>query len=269
MSTHHGKRGSGPAKSFRRLVLLSEDVYKSAMKCMEKDAINRAADHTLWYSKDVDDGTVHRAEKVQIQDRTAGTTSTAPAAPTESRVPAVARIAKTTDTRDVSILQNTPPRVTAPVQLPDEEALSAPTSPVEPPAVIASEEPRLLPTTNRKDIPMQHRKKYDALFRKLQNTGRFHVDSNGQAILGDSRAIEGSNYNKLMRSLFVSSAVSDSAVGRQQFLEAVRNVGVRASEVSSQSARLFLLRGGDQGGRGYSTGFVTPPGKRVRILRVY
>jgi hypothetical protein len=122
-----------------------------------------------------------------------------------------------------------------------------------------------LPAPNRKDIPAIHLKKYDALFKKLRLSKQFQVDVAGRAVIGEAPPIAGSNFHKLMRSMFVTSLEADRAVGRREFVNALRDLGVRASEISSQSAKSALA---PQGGSG-NVKRKGPPGRRLRILRVY
>jgi hypothetical protein len=155
-----------------------------------------------------------------------------------------------------------PPNVTDPA-LEDEETVAEPELLPAEPDVLQSD--HHLPTPNRRDIPHIHIKKYDALFKKLRQSDQFHVDVTGQVVLAGAVPVAHSNFHKLMRSMFVSSFASDSTVGRREFLNALKVLGVRASEVSSQSAKVAL---GAQGGSG-PVKRKGPPGERVRILRVY
>jgi hypothetical protein len=67
--------------------------------------------------------------------------------------------------------------------------------------------------------------------------------------------------------MFVSSFASDRTVGRREFLNALKDFGVRAAEVSSPSARVALASQGGSGG--HLAKRMIPPGRRERILRVY
>lgn len=244
-----GKQSSG--KSFRRLVLLNEDVYKTALQCMEEGAVSRMAERTQWYEKNTARGTVSRDYLYR------DTTSTERLPPTDSaRTP-------TAPSTPVSSLPSTSTAI-GPLSVtePEREPLEAVT------AATHTEDLRgdlNIPTSNRKDIPDIHLKKYDALLKRLRLSAQVHVTSAGQVVFGQAPPIAGSNFHKLMRSMFVSSFASDRTAGRREFLRALRDFGVRATEVSSQTAKAALSA---QGGSG-STKRKGPPGRRQRILRVY
>jgi hypothetical protein len=246
---HLARGRQTPGKSFRRLVLVNEDAYKRALQCMEEGAVSRMAEQTLWYEKSTSGGDVRR-DYLHRDDaeRSAPPVPPAPAAPSSASM-----LSSTSTIRQ-------PVPVTVPEATPelDHEEVAAESE------VLTSE--LHLPTSNRKDVPANHLKKYDSLFRKLRQSGQFQVDESGRVAIGASAPIPGSNFHKLLRSMFVSSFASDRTIGRREFLNALKDAGVRASEVSSQSARVALAA---QGGSGSIMKRKGPPGRRERILRVY
>jgi hypothetical protein len=46
-------------RAFQRYVLLSEDAYRGAVRCMEKEALARATEHSAWFERD---GALRRIE---------------------------------------------------------------------------------------------------------------------------------------------------------------------------------------------------------------
>ena len=46
-------------RAFQRYVLLSEDTYRGAVRCLEKDALARTMEHSAWFERD---GALHRIE---------------------------------------------------------------------------------------------------------------------------------------------------------------------------------------------------------------
>lgn len=250
---HQARGKQTPGKSFRRLVLLNEDVYKSALQCMEEGAVSRMAERAIWYDKSASRGDIRRD---YLHGDVAPAERAPPPVPPPSARPASTSVLPSTSTADQPELAVEPEPESAPAREHEEVATEpeAPTTELH------------LPTPNRKDVPANHLKKYDTLFRKLRQTGLFHVDESGHVVIGDSPPIRGSNFHKLMRSMFVTSFASDRTIGRREFLTALKGAGVRASEVSSQSAKAALAA---QGGMGRIMKRKGPPGQREHILRVY
>ncbi len=254
---HHASgKPKSPGKKFRRLVLVNEDAYRDALQCMEEAEVLRMDARTVRYDKDNATGVVHRDLSDRYMARTSRPTSHLPPAhnpPDPAPSPPLRSASTAVRTGTVSA------SVTEPM-LVDEESDVAHDEPT------AALHPDIrLPTPNRKDIPAIHLKKYDSLFKKLRLSKQFQVDVSGHAVLGEAPPIAGSNFHKLMRSMFVTSLEADRAVGRREFVNALRDFGVRASEVSSQSAKAALA---PQGGSG-NVKRKGPPGRRLRILRVY
>jgi len=245
--------------AFRRLVLVNEDVYKRAVQCMEEDAVARMSERTVWYEKSGPEGVVRRdynhgdVDNVRSANPLLTVRETSPPIPTAPAFSPPASVLPT-----VLFSPNTAEQPVRHVS----ESESAP-------EMVREQESSelILPTSNRKDVPAIHRNKYDALFRKLRKSGMFHVDSSGNLAIGDTAPIPGTNFHKLMRSMFVSSFSSDNTAGRREFLNALKGAGIRASEVSAQSARSALAV---QAGSGkFVKRRAGPPGCRVNILRVY
>lgn len=223
----------------RRLVLMNEDVYKNALKCLNQEAATRAAERTLWYEKDNIRGVAQRTEAP------VGLKAT-PQRP--------AQVADSYDTADE------PAEVTPPVEL-----VQTPTHVSEASSVVTTGQP-LQPNT--KNIPLAQRKKYYGLLRKIQASKRVSVDSDGRIIFLGEPAIPNSSFTSLMQSLFVTSASADEAVGRGRLLTELKLLGVKPADVASKSARLFLRD--VQAGRGrllYK--LARPPGKHTKVLRLY
>ena len=253
---HHASgKPKSPGKKFRRLVLVNEDAYRDALQCMEEAEVLRMDARTVRYDKDNATGVVRRDLSDRYMARTSRPTSHLPPAhlpPDPAPSPPLHSASTTVRTGTVSA------SVTEPM-LVGEETDVAHDEPTDLQPVIR------LPAPNRKDIPAIHLKKYDALFKKLRLSKQFQVDVAGRAVLGEAPPIAGSNFHKLMRSMFVTSLEADRAVGRREFVNALRDLGVRASEISSQSAKSALA---PQGGSG-NVKRKGPPGRRLRILRVY
>ncbi len=243
----HRDKSSG--KTFRRLVLVNEDAYKSALQCMEEGAVARMADRTLWYEKSGDRGNVTRDHSFR-GTASAELQSPSHVEPAPSPSPAAASM---------------PSTGTAIRPLPEVESVRDHVEAMEVASDVAIEEVRM-PTVNRKDVPSNHLKKYDALFKRLRQSEQFRIDSAGRVVLEGNSPIEGSNFHKLLRSMFVSSFASDRTPGRLEFLSALKRFGIRPTEVSSPSARATLSV---QGGSGTVKRREGPPGRRVHILRVY
>jgi hypothetical protein len=247
-----------PAKTFRRLVLVNEDAYKSAVQCMEEGAVARMAERTVWYDKSGDRGNITR----DYSYRDADTTERQPP-------PVVSAPARTTVT--ASLPSTSPAIRPLIVSEPVREHVEVMEEAAQ---VVPEKAPDLhselrMPTANRKDVPTTHLKKYDTLFKRLRLSEQFRVDAAGRVVLGDAVPIAGSDFHKLMRSMFVSSFASDRTPGRREFLSALKDFGVRPAEVSSPSAKAALT---DQAGSGRGSVKRTregPPGRRVSILRVY
>lgn len=249
-------RDKTSSKTFRRLVLVNEDAYKSALQCMEEGAVARMSERTMWYEKSGDRGNITR----DYSFRDAASTerlSTTPVGPAPA--PAVTASLHSTSTaiRPLPAVEPVREHVEAMGDVPD---------------VAIEEVPELnselrMPTANRKDVPSYHLKKYDALFKRLRQSEHFRIDSAGRVVLDGAAPIEGSNFHKLLRSMFVSSVASDRTPGRREFLSALKHLGVRPTDVSSPSARAALsVQGGSGSVKRSRAG---PPGRRVRILRVY
>ncbi len=253
---HHASgKPKSPGKKFRRLVLVNEDAYRDALQCMEEAEVLRMDARTVRYDKDNATGVVRRDLSDRYMARTSRPTSHLPPAhlpPDPAPSPPLHSASTTLRTGTMSA------SVTEPM-LVGEETDVAHDEPTDLQPVIR------LPAPNRKDIPAIHLKKYDALFKKLRLSKQFQVDVAGRAVLGEAPPIAGSNFHKLMRSMFVTSLEADRAVGRREFVNALRDLGVRASEISSQSAKSALA---PQGGSG-NVKRKGPPGRRLRILRVY
>lgn len=262
-------------RTFRRLVLMSEDTFKSALRCLEKDALAKTTERTLWYEKNASRGTLRRLD-VPIERRMDADYATDRVDTSALHVEpdGVGSMDRTVRAEQVAPVRNVlppPPIEHADDRAADPDTLSLTEEAVEAPPV---EETRQMPTSNRKELPEQYRKKYDALYRKLRLSEKIQVDRNNQVIINGRSPIQGSNFHHLMRSMFVSSAHSENAVGRREFLDMLKSVGVQHSEVSSKSARLVLLFGKPtQAGNGRfivaGSATMSPPGKRARILRVY
>ncbi len=253
---HHASgKPKSPGKKFRRLVLVNEDAYRDALQCMEEAEVLRMDARTVRYDKDNATGVVRRDLSDRYMARTSRPTSHLPPAhlpPDPAPSPPLHSASTTLRTGTMSA------SVTEPM-LVGEETDVAHDEPTDLQPVIR------LPAPNRKDIPAIHLKKYDALFKKLRLSKQFQVDVAGRAVIGEAPPIAGSNFHKLMRSMFVTSLEADRAVGRREFVNALRDLGVRASEISSQSAKSALA---PQGGSG-NVKRKGPPGRRLRILRVY
>jgi hypothetical protein len=254
-------------KTFRRLVLMNEDTYKGALKCLEKEALARTTAQTLWYEKNGTSGDVRRVsvpmeERMSIQ-RSSSLSDMNDSAAYEASI-------VSTEPEQVLPTNNGHTSMRA-AELPDASAthnVSLRNSSAKPDQ--EDVEMHFL-TSNRKGIPNIHISKYDSLFRKLRLSNDIHVDEKNQVILDGRSAISGSDFHQLMRSMFVTSSISNRAVGRDSFLEALKRVGVRHTDVSSQSAKVALRDTPVQAGRGrfVASAHTYPPGKRIRVLRVY
>lgn len=268
---HRARGKQTPAKAFRRLVLMNEDEYNRALQCMEEDAVLRMGKRTQWYEKSVDTG--HVVRDYSFRGATPTERSVPPSQVPLAHTPTTRTSMPSTSTADRH-LPVTEPELDYEGAEAEAEARAKAARAEEADKEVQHSEPHdvqsdlRLPTSNRKDIPATYLKKYDALFKKLRQSKLFQVDASGRVALGDAPPIAGSNFHKLMRSVFVSSFVSDRTVGRREFLNALKDSGVRASEVSSQSAITALA---PQGGSGALRRKVRkgPPGQRERILRVY
>lgn len=250
-------RDKTSSKTFRRLVLVNEDAYKSALQCMEEGAVARMSERTMWYEKSGDRGNITRDYSFRDVASTERQSPAPAPAPTLAPVVTASMSSTSTGVR--------PLPATAPV-LEHVEPVERDV------AVEGAEVPELtselrLPTANRKDVPSNHLKKYDVLLKKLRQSEQFRIDSAGRVVLDGAAPIEGSNFHKLLRSMFVSSFASDRTPGRREFLSAMKHFGIRPTEVSSPSARAALsVQGGSGSAKRTREG---PPGRRVRILRVY
>jgi hypothetical protein len=244
--------------AFRRLVLMGEDVYKNALKCMEKEALARTAERTIWYEKDNVRGVAQKsnvpiAERIELPTQDAALHVPAPHEDTPDTVHDPVRVPGREPERE-----QTP----SAEQTPSVELVETPTH-VEDVVVQPSEE-FLPPKPNTKDIPISQRKKYFSVFRKVLSSKRILVDSEGRLVIAGEGTTPNSSFHKLMRSLFTASG--DEPVGFRRFLEELKGIGVKPNEVVSQFARLALRD--VQHGRGHK-GIISPPGKRLKVLRVY
>jgi hypothetical protein len=81
--------GAAKRKAFQRFVLLSEDAYRGALRCLEKDALARTMEHSVWYNrsggtlKRVDNGA--NAPLSPPPTRSSQPTPTPPLTPTPTR----------------------------------------------------------------------------------------------------------------------------------------------------------------------------------------
>lgn len=231
--------------SFRRLVLLSEDVYRSALQCMSKNALAKVTEQSSWFEKSNDNG---RVEKIQVTEATRTEPSATTLSPTNNsnmsleedeaqETTSVPAIATATESNQVDMPSNTMQNTL---------------------------------TSNRKNIPMSYRTKYDQLLRKLMLTNRFHTDSLGQLVLDGNKILPNSNFHKLFSTLFANTSVnmSDVPIGFDEFVTALRKEGIKPYEVTSKVGKLALAT--KQSGSGKRTRSLSlPPGKRVRCLHVY
>ena len=147
------------------------------------------------------------------------------------------------------------------------------TSTVLPPP-LATEKAKKLPNV---ELPVQYKRKYEVIDQLLEKSDAVHVDHAGQMTL-NGELIEGSDYSKIIKSLFVKSNEGDHYTkGRSRLLCWLAAVGVPKDAVSVDTARDVMQRFLDssaaktttttkpakQGGKGF------PPGRRPKVLCMY
>lgn len=145
------------------------------------------------------------------------------------------------------------------------------TSTVLPPP-LAPEKAKTLPNVQ---LPAQYRAKYEVLDKLLEQSGAVQVDHAGQMTL-NGELIAGSDYSKIVRSLFVKSNEGDRYTkGRSRLLCWLAAAGVPTSAVSVDSARDVMQHWLDAApGKTASripkqAGNGVPPGRRPKVLCMY
>jgi hypothetical protein len=247
-------------KSFHRLVLLPEDMYQKALGCLAKEAFEAASEKTVWYEKDSESG--------KLQKFTA---------PGESQTQASQAVPVIQDSTEfdpnVATIDNAPNNM----ELYPLETTSEPTTQLINDEMSAGKSvaaSKYKPINgNRKGIPTTFRKKYDLLLSKLKSMNRYQVDSRNQLVLPTGRVLEGSNFHELLRYMFNNSNANSNTrpIGFDTFVSDLRSEGVSPSEVTSKVVKLALGNGTgtEQFGKGVRPARTHPPGKRVKVLRVY
>lgn len=62
-------RRSNTRSEFKRFVMLSEDEYRSAVRCLEKNALERTMEHAQWYERpSTKGGVLHPIEQPQLNN---------------------------------------------------------------------------------------------------------------------------------------------------------------------------------------------------------
>jgi hypothetical protein len=132
----------------------------------------------------------------------------------------------------------------------------------------------VLPDAN---VPGQYETRLSALKTVLEASNTVSVDKQGRVYVDHNLLDDKSNYNKLMRSLFVQSTEGDNLPGRVRFLQHLHKLGISEKQVSARTAKTLLhqLRLQQQLGEGRKRApykFVRvnpPPGKQPKVLRMY
>ena len=225
-----GARGEG--KTYRKLVLVDEDIYKqltSKNSAKHPDPVKGA---TL-FDKSTATGRITKSENQEEQKLALYAASAEPAP----------LAGATTEKAGTSVPKAGPADAGEGEELVTEELLVP--KPEDDDVQSTSMRTKSKHFKNIKPIPMQglpqqYHKKYQSLYNKMLESRRFHVDDDGQLMI-DKQLINGSNYEDLMRSLFVKSASTETLTGRNRLL-AVLNQVITPEEISSSTAREGLKK---------------------------
>lgn len=121
-------------------------------------------------------------------------------------------------------------------------------------------------------VPPQYTNLLNSVKAMLQSSGTVAVDGQGRVYVERNLIDAESNFDKLVRSLFVQSNEGDVLPGRAMFIKHLAKIGVLAKHVSAKSAKSALKQQGGTKKRKLGKrrkALPPPPGHRPKVLYLY